>query len=211
MKFLEILNKIAKLGYKDKIRVVAASKYVDFNAIKDFYNQGLKDFGENKIQDLLIKQKQLEDCEISWHFIGNLQTNKINQMIKAKPVLWQSCNSFELALAVDKRLDYKLDTLIEINIANEDTKNGLDADKAIEIYQKIIQNCKNLNLIGVMSIGLHSNDINLIAKSFENTYKIYQDLQKFGAKICSMGMSGDYEIAIKSGSNMIRLGSILFK
>lgn len=206
----QILENISKLT-KDKIRIVAASKYVDFKAILELYNQGLNDFGENKIQDLLKKQQDLQNYKINWHFIGNLQSNKINHLIKSKPILWQSCNSYELACAVDKRLDYKLDTLLEINIADEITKSGLDASFAVETYEKIQNECRNLNLIGIMSIGSHCDDKKIIAKSFENTYKIYQNLQKFGAKICSMGMSSDYEIAIKSGSNMIRLGSILFK
>lgn len=128
-----------------------------------------------------------------------------------KPILWHSCNGLKIAKAMDKRLNYKLDTLLEINSANELSKSGLNPDQAIEEYLQIQEECPNLNLCGVMSIGSHSEDQREIEKSFETTYKIYEKLQKHGAKICSMGMSNDFEIAIKCGSNMVRLGSILFK
>ncbi|MFW5619106.1 MAG: alanine racemase, partial [Campylobacter hyointestinalis] len=93
----------------------------------------------------------------------------------------------------------------------EESKQGVDPNVAIDEFLRIKQSCKNLNLVGVMSIGAHSDDIKEIQKSFESTYKIYENLQKYGAKICSMGMSSDYELAIKCGSNMIRLGTILYK
>lgn len=112
---------------------------------------------------------------------------------------------------MDKRLDYKLNTLLEINSANENSKSGLDPNQAVEEYLQIQEECYNLNLCGVMSIGSHSQDKESIIKSFETTFKIYEILQKHGAKICSMGMSNDFEIAIKCGSNLVRLGSILFK
>lgn len=112
---------------------------------------------------------------------------------------------------MDKRLDYKLDTLLEINAANEESKSGIDVSRAIDEYLQIQNSCKNLNLCGIMSIGSHSDDEKEIIKSFEKTYQIYEKLQKYGAKICSMGMSSDFELAIKCGSNMVRLGSILFK
>ncbi len=149
--------------------------------------------------------------DIKWHFIGTLQSNKINLLIKQKPILWHSCNGIKIAKTMDKRLDYKLNTLLEINSANENSKSGLDPNQAVEEYLQIQEECPNLNLCGVMSIGSHSQDKESIIKSFETTFKIYEILQKHGAKICSMGMSNDFEIAIKCGSNLVRLGSILFK
>ena len=142
--------------------------------------------------------------------IGRLQNNKINQMISLKPVLWQSCDSFERALEVDKRLSYKLDTLLQINSADEDTKQGVSVTNAAEIYERIQSECKNINLKGVMSIGAHVDELKEVQKSFELTYKIYESLKPKGATICSMGMSSDFELAIKCGSNMIRLGTMLY-
>lgn len=195
------------------IRLVAASKYVDVNTIEQLSILGISDFGENQVQALTQKKEILDkkNLKIKWHFIGTLQSNKINLLIKQKPILWHSCNGIKIAKAMDKRLDYKLDTLLEINSANEISKSGLNPNKAIEEYLQIKEECQNLNLCGVMSIGSHSENKKEIIKSFENTFKIYENLQKYGAKICSMGMSNDFELAIKCGSNMVRLGSILFK
>ncbi|MFQ6341649.1 YggS family pyridoxal phosphate-dependent enzyme [Campylobacter sp. VTCC 70190] len=193
------------------VRLVVASKYVDASVIEKLFMQGLVEFGENQVQALAQKKEILKEKNLKWHFIGTLQSNKINLLIKQKPLLWQSCNGLKIAKAMDKRLGFKLDTLLEINGANEDSKSGLEPNKALEEYLQIQEECLNLNLCGVMSIGSHSQDEKKIIKSFENTFKIYQTLQRYGAKICSMGMSNDFELAIKCGSNMVRLGSILFK
>lgn len=214
MKLSEISDRIEKAragaNIWENVKLLAVSKNVDTNAVENLFSQGQIDFGENRVQELKRKCEILVDLPLKWHFIGTLQKNKINQLIALKPVLWQSCNSFELAVAVDKRLDYRLDTLLEINVANEDSKSGISADEAIDTYRKIKAECKNLNLVGVMSIGAHSDDLKEIIKSFELTYKIFENLQKSGAAICSMGMSADFETAIKCGSNMVRLGRILY-
>ncbi|AJC87693.1 YggS family pyridoxal phosphate-dependent enzyme [Campylobacter insulaenigrae] len=195
---------------KQNIRLVAASKYVDSEQIRILFQQGVVEFGENQVQALSLKKTQLCDLnELKWHFIGNLQSNKINLLIKQKPILWQSCNGIKIAKAVNKRLDYKLDTLLEINIANEESKHGIDSTKAIETYLQIKEECLNLNLMGIMCIG--SMDETKTKESFEQSFKIYEKLRVYGAKICSMGMSDDFELAIQCGSNMVRLGSILFK
>ncbi|EGK8007918.1 YggS family pyridoxal phosphate-dependent enzyme [Campylobacter lari] len=203
------LENIFEKTIKQNVRLVAASKYVQDEQIRELFKQGVVEFGENQVQALALKKEKLQDLEIKWHFIGNLQSNKINLLIKQNPLLWQSCNGLKSAKAVDKRLDYKLDTLLEINIANESSKSGIEQNKAIEEYLQIQEECKNLNLVGIMCIG--SMDEEKVQESFEQTFKIYENLQKHGAKICSMGMSGDFELAIKCGSNMVRLGSILFK
>ncbi|EGK8023170.1 YggS family pyridoxal phosphate-dependent enzyme [Campylobacter lari] len=203
------LESIFEKTIKQNVRLVAASKYVQDEQIRELFKQGVVEFGENQVQALALKKEKLQDLEIKWHFIGNLQSNKINLLIKQNPLLWQSCNGLKSAKAVDKRLDYKLDTLLEINTANESSKSGIEQNKSIEEYLQIQEECKNLNLVGIMCIG--SMDEEKVQESFEQTFKIYENLQKHGAKICSMGMSGDFELAIKCGSNMVRLGSILFK
>ncbi|MCV3473923.1 YggS family pyridoxal phosphate-dependent enzyme [Campylobacter sp. CNRCH_2014_2849] len=203
------LESIFEKTIKQNVRLVAASKYVQDEQIRELFKQGVIEFGENQVQALALKKEKLQDLEIKWHFIGNLQSNKINLLIKQNPLLWQSCNGLKIAKAIDKRLDYKLDTLLEINTANESSKSGIEQNKAIEEYLQIQEECKNLNLTGIMCIG--SMDEEKVQESFEQTFKIYEILQKHGAKICSMGMSGDFELAIKCGSNMVRLGGILFK
>ena len=205
----DLLEKIENLS-KD-VTLIAVSKNVTCTEVRELYAQGQRNFGENRVQELAKKELELQNfTDIKWHMIGRLQNNKINQMISLKPVLWQSCDSFERALEVDKRLSYKLDTLLQINSANEDTKQGVSVANAAEIYERIQSECKNINLRGVMSIGAHVDEPKEVQKSFELTYKIYESLKSKGATICSMGMSSDYELAIKCGSNMIRLGTMLY-
>lgn len=205
----DLLEKIENLS-KD-VTLVAVSKNVTCTEVRELYAQGQRNFGENRVQELAKKELELQDfTDIKWHMIGRLQNNKINQMISLKPVLWQSCDSFERAVEVDKRLSYRLDTLLQINSADEDTKQGVSVANAAEIYGRIQSECKNINLKGVMSIGAHVDKPKEVQKSFELTYKIYESLKSKGASICSMGMSSDFELAIKCGSNMIRLGTMLY-
>ena len=205
----ELLEKIENLS-KD-MTLIAVSKNVTCTEVRELYAQGQRNFGENRVQELAKKEQELQNfTDIKWHMIGRLQNNKINQMINLKPVLWQSCDSFERALEVDKRLSYKLDTLLQINSADEDTKQGVSVANAAEIYERIQSECKNINLKGVMSIGAHVDEPKEVQKRFELTYKIYESLKPKGATICSMGMSSDFELAIKCGSNMIRLGTMLY-
>lgn len=211
----DVLSKIQKAkSNSQNITLVAVSKTVDSETIKLMYKAGQMDFGENRVQVLKPKTQELENLNINWHFIGRLQTNKINQLIALSPTLWHSCDSLERAKEYDKRLcvQQKIqDTLLQINSANEDEKQGVSVQKAVETYLTIKETCPNLNLKGVMSIGAFTDDIKVIQQSFEATYKIYEQLQKQGATICSMGMSKDYELAIQCGSNMVRVGSSLFQ
>ena len=211
MRLDEILKRIeaAKADAGD-VELVAVSKNVGTDEVRELYSQGQIAFGENRVQELKRKSELLRELPLKWHFIGTLQSNKINQLIALHPTLWQSCNSYELALAVNKRLTYPLDALLEINAAGESSKTGLDKNRAVEEFLRIKQECKNLNLIGVMSIGAHVSEPVQIARSFEASREIFDALVPHGARICSMGMSDDFELAIKCGSNMIRLGRILY-
>ena len=200
-----------KCGAWESVRLIAVSKNVDTDTVENLYSQGQIEFGENRVQELKRKKEILGELPLKWHFIGSLQSNKINHLLSLRPTLWQSCNSFELALAVDKRANFTLYTLLEINSADESSKSGIEISRAVDEYLKIKEECKNLNLCGVMSIGAYSDDLGEIQKSFEITYKIFESLRPHGAKICSMGMSDDYELAIKCGSNMVRLGRILYR
>lgn len=196
------------------VQLVAVSKYSSSNQIKELYKEGQRAFGENKVQDLEEKSNELKELPIEWHFLGNLQKNKINKLIELSPSLVQSLSSFDLALELQKRLEAKnttIDALLQINSAKEATKGGVEPENAKDAYQKIKDSCPNINIQGVMTIGAHSDDKKIIKNSFETTFKIYENLKSSGALICSMGMSSDFELAIECGSNMVRLGSILFK
>jgi len=196
------------------IKIIAASKYVDAQEIEAMYKIGHRCFGENRVQELKEKNEALIEYPLEWHFIGRLQSNKINHLLDVNPFLIHSVESLELAQEIDKRAKVKgikSNILLQINSANEESKAGVSTDGAEDTYHDIAQNCKNLNIKGVMSIGAHTSDEKIVAKSFESTYKIFEKLQDAGAVHCSMGMSNDFELAIKCGSNMVRLGSVLFK
>ncbi len=194
------------------VQIVAVTKYTDnLEVLKKLFNDGQRAFGENRVQDMEKKVKGLEELPIEWHFIGNLQKNKINKLLKLNPFMIQSINSFELAEAVNKRAKKPIRCLLEINSSKEPTKHGLEPEKAIDTYLKIKEELPNINLQGVMTIGAHTDDEKEIRKSFRLTYNIFDKLKPYGAKICSMGMSGDFEIAVEEGSNMIRVGSALIK
>ncbi|MCF6339584.1 MAG: YggS family pyridoxal phosphate-dependent enzyme [Sulfurimonas sp.] len=193
------------------VKIVAISKYSTTQEIKNLYNIGQRAYGENKVQDLKSKSNELEELPLEWHFVGNLQKNKINNLLNINPTLFHALDSLELAYELQKKLEVKdmiLDTLIQINSAKEESKHGFMPEIAAQTYAKIQKDCPNINLRGVMSIGAHSDERAIVKESFDITYNIYKELD--GATICSMGMSGDYELAIECGSNMVRLGSVLF-
>ncbi len=192
------------------VQIVAVTKYTDnVEVLKKLYEDGQRAFGENRVQDMEKKVNALSNLPIEWHFIGNLQKNKINKLLKLNPFMIQSINSYELAEAINKRANKPIRCLLEINSSKEPTKHGLPPEEAIDTYLKIKENLPNINLQGVMTIGAHTDDEKEIRKSFRLTYNIFEQLKPYGAKICSMGMSKDFEIAIEEGSNMIRIGSAL--
>jgi pyridoxal phosphate enzyme (YggS family) len=215
MNLNELIQKVEKARLEVNehliVKIIAVSKYSDAEAVKQLYNEGQRAFGENRVQVLQEKVNNLQELPIEWHFIGNLQKNKINKLLSLNPFMIQSINSFELAKEINKRAKKPIRCLLEINSAKEASKEGLNPDLAIDTYQQILQECPNINLQGVMTIGAHTQENKDIINSFELTYSIFEKLQSDGAKICSMGMSNDFELAIKCGSNMIRVGSALFK
>ena len=187
MRLDELIQKVEKARLEVNehliVKIVAVSKYVDSQAIKQLYQQGQRAFGENRVQVLEQKVSLLEELPIEWHFIGNLQKNKINKLLKLDPFMIQSLNSFELAKEIDKRAKKPIKALLEINSAKEDTKSGIEPEKAIETYHQILQECPNIKLQGVMTIGAHTNNQKDIINSFELTIiylKNYnQKVQKF--------------------------------
>jgi len=216
-KFDAVIQRVEKARIRRSehhiVQIVAVTKYVSEKEIQELYELGQRAFGESRVQDLKAKSKALSDLPIEWHFIGRLQKNKINHLIDLEPWLMHSLDSLELALEIDKRLEKKgkkMDCLLQINSAKEPTKAGVEPEMAYDTYLKIIEETKHINLQGVMTIGTHTDDKEVIKDSFETTYKIYEALKPHGAQICSMGMSNDFELAIECGSNMVRIGSLFF-
>ncbi|MDR2152248.1 MAG: YggS family pyridoxal phosphate-dependent enzyme [Helicobacteraceae bacterium] len=204
----------ARLAYDSRhiVRLVAASKYASCERVVALFNEGQRAFGENKVQDFGAKAAALDALAIEWHFIGALQSNKINKLIALRPALIHSIDSLELAKVCDERLakaGLTQRALLQINSAKEPTKSGVAPEAAADIYAEIASTCRALTLEGVMTIGAHTSDEKTIQNSFETTRRIYDRIN--GAKTLSMGMSGDFELAIACGANLLRLGAILFE
>ncbi len=196
------------------VKLVTVAKYTEIENIATLYELGQRAFGENQVQQLKERMRALEELPLEWHMIGTLQKNKINNLIDLRPSLMHSLDSVALAEELNKKLEAKnsrMNCLLQINAANEESKSGVSVAGSIDIYQQIKETCPNITLKGVMTIGAHTDDTKLIQKSFETTHSIYEKLEKEGATICSMGMSSDYALAIRCGSNLIRVGSALFK
>ncbi len=196
------------------VQLVAVGKYTEIENIATLYELGQRAFGENQVQQLKERMEILEELPLQWQMIGSLQKNKINNLIDLRPALIQSLDSMELATELNKKLlakNQSMNCLLQVNAANEESKSGVSAEQALDIYQELKETCPQIDLKGVMTIGAHTEDTKLIQQSFETTQSIYEKLEKEGATICSMGMSSDYELAIKCGSNLVRIGSALFK
>ena len=220
-RLLESINKTSeRLGVKEVIKLVVVSKQASLDELQAAYDAGARDFGESRVSSLVDRAGVFDskNQEANWHFIGRLQTNKINQVIRARPALLHSLHSFDLALALQRRLEkqnLKLDSLLQLNPPNEDSKQGLAPSLAIETYERIQYECPHINLRGIMCIGAHipsgvAGREGLIAKGFSEARVVFEKLQSKGARILSMGMSSDYEIALAEGSNCLRIGSQIF-
>ena len=195
------------------VKLVAVGKYSDEESIKTLYELGQRAFGENQVQQLETRVQNLEELPLEWHMMGNLQSNKINKLIELRPTLFQSLDSLKLAEALNQRLknnNQSMSCLLQVNSANEESKSGVSVEEAKDIYAQIEASCPQIKLKGIMSIGAYTQDQKLIQESFETTYKIYETLNNKNATICSMGMSNDYELAIKCGANLVRIGSKIF-
>lgn len=213
-----VLQKIerARIAYSrhQVIKLIAVSKYSAVQKIAELYSCGQRAFGENKVQDLKVKSEELSHLPLEWHFIGNLQTNKINMLLELNPFLIHSIDSLRLAQELDKRCalrQKKMRVLLQVNSACEENKNGVEIQECLEVYHQIKTGCKNLKLEGLMCMGANSLDITKVEKSFRITRDLFDNLQDPEAKILSMGMSNDYEIAIANGANLLRIGSEIFK
>lgn len=194
------------------VSLVAVSKYHTHSAVRALYEYGQRAFGENKVQDLRAKSESLDDLPLEWHFLGHLQENKINTLLSLKPSLVHSLDSLKLAQSIQKRLgEKKLRALVQVNPTSQTHKYGTSVQGAVELYEQICAECPNIILEGVMCIGEHSADRQKIEQSFALTRDVFDALRHKGAKILSMGMSEDFEIAIAYGANLVRIGSKLFE
>lgn len=197
----------------EEVTLLAVTKTFPIEALRAAYDVGLRDFGENRVQEALEKIAVLP-ADIRWHLIGRLQSNKINKML-GKFALLQSVDSIELGRAVSARLaGMSQDVLLEVNTSGEESKAGVSPSEALAAGEELSR-MKGLRLKGLMTVGPLTADEGRQREAFKRLKDLFEELRrKVGSggsfSILSMGMSGDFETAIEEGSTMVRIGSALF-
>lgn len=205
--YLEILKNITS-----KINLVVASKYLESHHIIELYKLGQRDFAENYVNQLQKRQIEFKDLDIVWHFIGNIQSNKIKKIATCEWV--QSLTNKSHAKLLNQNAIQTINVLIEINVSKEITNHGLISQEELIELSNYIMTLPNLKLRGIMVIAIQKDDEN-IYKQFSYGAKLFKNLQQnfnnTNIDTLSMGMSNDYKIAINCGSTMIRIGRGLLR
>jgi hypothetical protein len=196
------------------VDLVAVSKTKPITDLMAAYEAGQRMFGENKVQEMVEKYHNMPK-DVEWHMIGHVQRNKVKYMAGFVSLI-HAVDSERLLKEIDKQArnhNRVINCLIQIKIAKEDSKFGMDFNEA----SKLINSLQNLSLnhvkvLGLMGMATFSSDMNLVASEFQYLKQCYDDLRSRGHElsILSMGMSGDYQLAIDNGSNMVRIGSHIF-
>ena len=201
---------IQELG--EGVVLVAVSKTKPSEDILELYNLGHLDFGENYVQELVEKAEKLPN-DIRWHFIGHLQTNKVKFIIPFVQLI-QGVDSLKLLKEINKQADKAgrvVECLLQMHIAQEETKFGLDNNELKEVLGSLDE-LKSVKVVGLMGMASFTEDMDKVRKEFCGLKTIFDDVKQSHPDfhILSRGMSSDYKIAIKEGSNMVRIGSLLF-
>ena len=211
---INIEENISKLNKKieKKTSIIAVSKKKSADLVERAYLLGIKNFGENYLQEALQKIISLNHLDINWHFIGKIQSNKCKDI--ARNFQWvHTIDRFKIAKRLNDNcpLNKIINVLIQINIDNEESKSGINESQVFDLAEKISV-LPNLKLKGIMVIPKNNLENNLTEESFKKTLEISTKLRnKFSeANEISMGMSNDFELAIKNGSTMVRIGTGIF-
>ncbi|HRD55664.1 MAG TPA: YggS family pyridoxal phosphate-dependent enzyme [Parachlamydiaceae bacterium] len=211
--YQELLQNIEKAALashrkKEDVHLIAVTKGQPVENIIPLYEAGCRDFGESRIQEALVKIEFLPK-DINWHFVGNLQKNKVQKAIE-KFHLVQSVDSIELGLKISAcagALNMIMPILLEVNISKEKTKHGFLEEELSDAFERLLK-LPNIKIKGLMGMGPLTKDLNLIRHSFSCLKKLSDALF---LPMLSMGMSQDYELAIQEGATHLRIGSLLFK
>lgn len=208
-KYKELIQEL-----NDKATLVAVSKTKPVEDIQALYNLGQRDFGENYVQELVDKEAVLPK-DIRWHFIGHLQSNKVKYIAPFVHLI-HGVDSFSLLKEINKQAaknNRVIDCLLQMHIAKEETKFGLDEKELHELLELPgLRELTNIRIVGLMGMASFSTDEALIRKEFQTLKQLLNQLptSNFQPATLSCGMSGDYKIAIEEGSTMVRIGSLLF-
>ena len=200
---------------RDEVKLIAVSKTQPVEAIREAIEYGINSFGENRVQELREKTEIIKD-NLDWHLIGHLQTNKVKYVV-GKVSLIHSLENIRLAEAIDKEAkkhNVIVDVLVEVNIAKEDTKFGVNPEE-VESFIREVLIFKNINIRGLMTVAPYTDISEENRKYFKQLKKIMVDLNSknihnVNMNVLSMGMTGDYEIAIEEGATLVRVGTGIF-
>ncbi len=198
------------------VTLIAVSKTKPDSLILEAYNLGQKDFGENRVQDMKVKAQRLPK-DIRWHMIGRIQTNKIKDFISYVHLV-HGVDRLKVLSSINneaKKINRVIDVLIQVHIAKEETKTGFSYDELEEVFSNENQNkFENIRIRGLMGMATFTENQNDIRKEFSMLKKTFENIKKAINEphfdILSMGMSGDFQIAIQEGSTMVRIGTLLF-
>ena len=207
-----VQSKIDASKIDKNVKLVAVSKKKSWENILEAYENGISDFGENYLQESLEKISKLKDLKINWHFIGNIQSNKCEEI--AKNFDWvHTIDRLKVARLIDKYCpeDKSIKCLIQINIDDEESKSGIRVEE-VEIFLKELSSLKKIKICGLMIIPNPNVELSDLQQTFKNIKMLadrlienYENLTEI-----SMGMSRDFELAIKEGSTIVRLGETIF-
>lgn len=201
----------------EQITLVAVSKTKPVANLMEAYDAGQRIFGENKIQEMAEKWEEMPK-DIQWHMIGHVQTNKVKYMAPFVSVV-HGVDSLKLLSEINKQAlknERSIDCLLQMHIAEEETKFGLDQKELLELINSdSFKDLKNIRIVGLMGMATFTDNQNQIRKEFNELHSIFEKLKDDAIvggniTILSMGMSGDYKLAIDCGSNMVRIGSSIF-
>ncbi len=196
-----------------QVQLVAVSKTYPAEAVKILYDAGHRTFGENRVQELLEKSEQLPK-DIKWHLIGNLQSNKVKQIVPFIDVI-ESVDSEKILREIDRqaaRFGRKIKVLLQVKIAREDSKFGLTHEEARGIFNNYLQPLdRNIEIDGLMGMATFTEDEEQITDEFNSLKALFDELSaQKKLNTLSMGMSGDYKLAINCGATSVRIGSGIF-
>jgi hypothetical protein len=204
---------LIKSQIPEPVELIAVSKFHPVEKIKEVYDCGQRVFGENKVQELLSKVNELPN-DIKWHLIGHLQTNKVKFIVPFIDTI-QSVDSEKLLLEINKeaaKISKKINVLLQVKIAEEHTKYGLEVQEAKEIFSNYLENkYPNIAITGLMGMATFTDNKNQVKSEFLILKSLFDELSKFKhLEKLSMGMSDDFKIAIECGANSVRIGSAIF-
>lgn len=208
-------NGLHRVGRRDKVNLIAVTKTIDLDRINEVLAAGATHIGENKVQELRTKLDELEN-QANFHMIGHLQTNKVKYIFDRVKLI-HSLDRSSLAKEIDKRaknLGINVDTLIQVNVAEEESKFGLKVEEVIPFIEKTLK-YTNVNIRGLMTIAPFTENEMALRKIFRTMVNLkdqieQQNYKELSMDYLSMGMTNDYEIAIEEGSNMVRVGTAIF-